>query len=83
MTVQPEQIYRTLQQQPFRPMRVFLKDGRTYDIPLRELAVVGVTYLDIGIQSADAAPGIAAGIVTVTPEEIVRIEPMTSASVSS
>jgi len=72
--VQPEEIYRGLQEQPFRPKRIHLKDGRTYDIPLREMVVVGRTYVDIGQQAADEMPGICAGIVSVDPEDIVRLE---------
>ena len=74
LTVQPEELYRLLQEQPFRPRQVYLKDGRSYDIPLREMVVVGRTYVDIGQQASDEMPGICAGIVSVDPGDIVRLE---------
>jgi hypothetical protein len=73
--MQPEQIYHLLEEQPFRPMRVHLQDGRVYDITSRQLAVVGVNYLDIGIQAADLAEGIAESVVSVDPADVLRVEP--------
>jgi hypothetical protein len=79
----PEQLYYLLQEQPFQPKRVYLKDGRTYDIPLREMVVVGVTYVDIGLQAPDERPGICEGIVTFAPEDILRVETVTPAAQAS
>ncbi len=70
----PEEIYYALADKPFQPKRVFLKDGGTYDIPRRDLVVVGETYVDIGFQAPGKAPGIGAGKVSVAPEDIVRVE---------
>ena len=70
------ELYHLLQRRPFRPVRVHLADGRFYDIPLRELAVVGTTYLDIGIQALGESPGICATVITVPLTEIRRIEPL-------
>ena len=72
----PEQLYHMLQRKLFQPVRVHLKDGRFYDIPIRELAVVGVTYLNIGIQAPGARPGIVDSVEMVDLEEIARIEPL-------
>ncbi len=72
----PVQLYRTIHQTPFKPWRVFLKDGRTYDLPFRGLAVVGETYLDIGIQAQGEKPGIVADIITVPLKDIDRLEPL-------
>ena len=66
-------LYHLLKDNPF-PKRVQLKDGRSYDIPLRELVVVGLTYVDIGVQAPDEPPGICQGIVTFAPEDILRVE---------
>lgn len=73
--MEPVQLYQMLAPQPFQPVRVFLKDGRHYDIPLRDMAVVGVTYLDIGIQAPDWPAGIIATFVTVSLGEIRSVEP--------
>jgi hypothetical protein len=72
----PVQLYQMLAPQPFRPMRIVLKDGRQYDIPSREMAIVGVTYLDIGIQATDAPEGIWGSFVTVPLEAIQQVEPV-------
>lgn len=74
--MQADQLYHTLQQQPFRPMRVHLKDGRSFDLPLRELVVVGVDYLAIGIQAPDETPGIVATVIDVGLDQITRLEPL-------
>jgi hypothetical protein len=72
--MQPDQLYALLQERPFQPMRVYLTDGRTYDIRFRELAVVGESWLDIGIPAPDEADAIADAIVTVPLEAIDRVE---------
>jgi hypothetical protein len=46
----PEQIYRSLERMPFLPVRIFLRDGRWFDITHRRLAVVGITFVDLGNQ---------------------------------
>jgi hypothetical protein len=70
----PDQLYHLLKDEPFHPKRVHLKDGRTYDIPMRELVVVGVNYVDIGIQAPDYPPGICQGVVSFAHEDIARVE---------
>jgi len=47
--MQAETLYHTLHQKPFRPFRVHLSDGRTYDVPYPQRAMVGRTFLVIGI----------------------------------
>ncbi len=75
----PVELYHLLGRKPFQPVRVHLKDGRSYDIPMRELAIVGVDDLDIGLQAPDAEPGIMSWYVTVQLDEIRAIEPLPSA----
>jgi hypothetical protein len=77
--MQPLAVYQLLQQQPFRPLRVYRKGGQTHDITLRELAVVGVDYLDVGTQAPDYPPGSMSWFVTVPLEEIERLEPISPA----
>jgi hypothetical protein len=66
-------LYHLLKDNPF-PKRVHLKNGRSYDIPMRELVVVGLTYVDVGIQAPNEPAGICQGIVTFAPEDILRVE---------
>ncbi|MCI0462027.1 MAG: hypothetical protein L0Z62_34175 [Gemmataceae bacterium] len=71
-----EDLYWKFAKKPFEPVRVYLKDGRTYDIHKRCFVVVGTTYLDIGHQLYGYAEGISGPIVTVPLEEISRVEPV-------
>ena len=70
----PEDIYRALQHYPFTPVRLYLKDGRTYDITHRGQIVVGVTYVDIGIQARGEMLGICEYHETCSPDDVVRAE---------
>jgi hypothetical protein len=70
----PEDIYRAVQHDPFRPVRLHLKDGRRYDITHRNLIMVGRTWVDIGIQAPDEAHGISDHTVFLSPDDIVQVE---------
>jgi hypothetical protein len=48
-----EDLYHILHRQPFQPFRVRLKDGRSYDVCHERLAIVGVTFLQIGVPLPD------------------------------
>jgi hypothetical protein len=76
--MQAEEIYRLLQPRPFQPVRVYLKDGRTYDIKFRELVIVGSTFLDIGIPAPDEPEPIFDYVVTVPLGDIQRVELITT-----
>ena len=78
--MRPEEIYQILQPKPFQPVRVYIKDGRTFDIRSRQLVVVGVTYLAIGIQAPNAPEGIISTSVTVSLDDILRVEPLTTSA---
>ncbi len=68
-----EEVYQLLHPQPFQPVRIFVKDGRTFDIPSRDMVVVGKTYLAIGIQATNASAGIIAYSVRVPLDDILRV----------
>jgi hypothetical protein len=44
-----EDIQTLVRQQPFRPFRITLTDGRTFDVRHPELAMVGRTTVAIGL----------------------------------
>ena len=71
-----EDLYRTLQKDPFQPLRLRLKDGRALDVPCRELAVVGVDFVDIGIQAKNQPQGVWATGTTVPMRDISSVEPL-------
>jgi hypothetical protein len=75
--IQAEELYRTLHRQPFQPFRVRLKDGRCYDIGNEHLAVVGQTYLAVGIplpNERDHPWPLCDYVDTVDLADIVRVE---------
>jgi hypothetical protein len=69
----PVKLYYLLQEVRF-PIRVQLRDGRSYEVPSREFAVVGKTYLDVGTQAPNAPPGIWARVITLQLQDISSIE---------
>jgi hypothetical protein len=50
----PVEFYDRLHEEPFRPLRVHVKDGRVYDIRYPYLNIVGVNYVIIGVPATDA-----------------------------
>lgn len=81
--MQCDELYGLLQPRPFQPVRVHLKDGRAYDIRFRELAVVGETWLDIGIPAPEEPLPIYDYVVRVPLEDIARVERVTVAAPSA
>jgi hypothetical protein len=81
--MQAEELYRLLQPRPFQPVRVHLHNGQTYDIRFRELVIVGVNYLDIGIPAPDETEPIYDYVVRVPLEDIARVERLPSAAPSA
>lgn len=81
--IDPVELFYDFERKPFQPRRVRLADGEVFDIPLRELVVIGVDYLDIGIQAEDESPGICSELVTVPFAEIQAIELVNPPNASS
>jgi hypothetical protein len=79
----PIQLYYTVHQTPFHPLRVVLKDGRTYDILSRGLLIVGASWLDVGIQAEGEEPGIAEKFIMVPLNEIARVERLSDTTTPS
>ena len=79
----PVELYNLLAPQPFRPVRVHLKDGRTYDIQSRQLAIVGVSWLDIGIPLPHEKRPIYDHVVRVWLNEIGKVEYLPASSSSA
>jgi hypothetical protein len=72
----PVELYDLLGRQPFQPVRVVLKDGRTFDIPSRHFAVVGVDYLRIGFQAEGYDEGVCSRVVSVDVADVRHLEPL-------
>jgi hypothetical protein len=68
-----EEFKQLLQARPFRPLRVFMTDGRTYDIRHPDQVMVMRQALDIGLQP-DPVSGIFEGAHRCSLLHVVRVE---------
>ena len=74
--MEPLELVRILYQKPFRPLRVFRRDGRTYDITRENMAVVTWTTLDVEIRDPEFPAGIVGRLELIPFEEVERVEPI-------
>ena len=74
--MRPQDILEHLRVQPFRPIRVTLTDGRTYDVVHPELAMVGHSTVIIGVPRPRASEPVFDRAVTVSLLHIMQIEPI-------
>jgi hypothetical protein len=47
----PDDIYRALRQQPFRPFRLHLSNGRSHEVRHPDLVLVGRTTMIVGVSA--------------------------------
>ena len=72
--MRPVQVRDHLQIQPFRPIRVHISDGSSYDIRHPEMAYVTATQVMIALEmSVEDLPD---KVVFCDPVHITRIEPL-------
>jgi hypothetical protein len=72
----PNDIRRFVTNRPFRPFRLTLTDGRTYEIGHPELAMVGRSTVIVGLPAPDESEPIYDGWVEVSLLHIMQIEPI-------
>ena len=72
--MKPEELRACFESRPFRPLRVYLKDGRTFDVRFRELAIVGHDYLALGIPAPLERDAIYDAVEHVRLEDIDHID---------
>jgi hypothetical protein len=73
--MQPELIQQYLQQEPFQPFRIHLRDGRAYDVRYPRVCRVTRTAFIIGTPLLDPRyPDVAGQREYVSPEEIINVE---------
>lgn len=78
--MRPDDIRSFLQQKPFRPFRVTLTDGRSYEVRHPELAMVGRSTVAIGLPAPGDPDPVYDHLVTVSLLHVMQVEPMESAS---
>jgi hypothetical protein len=76
--MRPEGIRMLLRRQPFRPLRITLTDGRTYDVLHPELALLGRSYMEVGLPKQEDPDNIADRLITISLLHIMQIEPLES-----
>jgi len=74
-----EEFLELLRRRPFTPLRIYLTDGTTYDIPHPDFVWVLRTRIDIGVL-ADPKTGVLDHVEHVSLLHVVRVEPMQPAS---
>jgi hypothetical protein len=75
----PEDIHELIRREPFRPFRITLTDGRSYDVRHPELAMVGRTTVAIGLTTNGANEPIYDHLVTVDLLHIMQTEHINTA----
>ena len=76
--MQRETLREWLKRQPFRPFRVFVADGRIYDVRFPRMNLLAQTYIKIGIPAPDIPSEIVCDHTEyVRLDEITSIEPLT------
>lgn len=51
----PNDLFRALREQPFRPFQLVMTDGSVHNVMHPEMLMVGVRTSHLGVQSADQA----------------------------
>jgi hypothetical protein len=78
--MRPEDVREFLKRQPFRPFRLTLTDGRTYDVMHPELAMVSRSSVEVGLARPGDPDNIAERLISVSLLHIMQIEPLESAA---
>ncbi len=81
--MQPADILDHVRRKPFKPFRITLTDGRTYQVHHPELAMVGRSTVAIGIPAANEPQLIYDRLVTVDLLHIMEAELLSTASSSA
>lgn len=76
--MRPEEFRELIRRQPFVPMRIYMTDGKTYEIRHPENVLLSRARVDIGV--GDPATGIADRVDFVSLLHIVRVEDVPSAA---
>ncbi len=76
--MRPEDVREFLRRRPFRPFRLTLTDGRTYDVMHPDLAMVGRSWVQVGLARPGDPEIIAERLISISLLDIMQIEPLES-----
>jgi 5-keto 4-deoxyuronate isomerase len=71
--MRPEDLREFRDQQPFKPFRIVLTDGRSYAIPHQDFLYIGRHTIEISI-AADVTAGVAAKRIVASPLHVMCVE---------
>jgi hypothetical protein len=74
--VEYDEMRRWLKQTPFQPFRVFVRDGRIYNVIHPRMTLLARTYINIGIPALDLRPPLCDHTEHVRLADIDRVEPL-------
>ncbi|MFM7150240.1 MAG: hypothetical protein ACKO23_10400 [Gemmataceae bacterium] len=77
-----EELTELLRARPFKPLRIHLTDGKSFDIYHPDLVLVLRQRVDIGLQP-DPATGVLERVEHCSLLDIVRVERLSPAAVSA
>ncbi len=77
--MRPEDLYEFTRRKPFRPFRVKLTNGETFDVHHPEGAMVGKSVVAIGLPGAEPGGAMFDRIATLSLLHIMQIEPLETA----
>lgn len=78
--MRPDDIIALLRERPFRPFRIKLSNGDTYDVHHPELAIVGRTTVHIGVPGPQGPDGPVERLVNCALIHITQTEPLEGAT---
>lgn len=81
--LRPESLRDELHRQPFVPLRIYLTDGKTYDIRHPEMAMITSREVYIGREETAPGSGIARECDLVSLLHVVRVEQMPYSATAS
>ena len=76
--MRPEELRAIRDAEPFVPFRIFLTDGKSYDVPHRDFLMIARNLVDIGVPG-DPGSGVYDRIVHISPLHVVRVEHLQAA----
>jgi hypothetical protein len=76
VVMNPEEIRQRLQTQPFQPFRIYLSDGRSYDIRHPEMVFVTRQTLIVGIVNPAQPGALFETYAAVSTLHITAVEPI-------
>ena len=74
--MQSADILEFVRRRPFKPFRITLTDGRTYEVHHPELAMVGISAVVIGVPAPNYVEPVYQRAVTIDLGHIMEAEPL-------